>query len=213
MEKVIDYCNKCRTHNIHNEKAKNIEADTDFCEEDGSTMLWSRNSYKMFECSKCRDRFTVTREMHLFHHTNPLTGKDTLTHEYSEEYCPPRLDNSLPEKEICYTAPDLFKEAYQEIIYCYNHNKLIACSASIKTLIEGICIHFKCDEKDIGESVKRMYMDVFKNPFAESLMSSLIFNRFYTFKHLHKPSKAELRIVIEILEDLIVKLYPLSFDF
>jgi len=204
---IIEYYNKCKQHTSHKIKAHTV--DIDDSEAEGNYILWGSKIYQILECTLCKDTFGRTREKQLFPYTHPLIETRCKSYEYSEEYHPPRLVNTLPVKQFG-TMPSILENAYEEIIFCYNNSKLITCSSGIKVLLEGVCTFFLKDEDNVKDksSLSELCLKIIDMSFLDGLKYSLKFTDFLTFKGMHNPDEQELRIVIELLEDLLARLFP-----
>lgn len=204
---IIEYCNKCKQHTSHEVKAHT--ADIDDSESEGNYIEWGSKVYQILECTLCKDTFGRTRTKQLFPYTHPLIDTRCNSYEYSEEYHPPRLVNTLSVKQFG-TMLSILQIAYEEIIFCYNNSKLITCSSAIKVLLEGVCTFFLKDEDDAKgkNSLRELCLKVLNMPLLDALRFSIQFHTFFTFKHIYNPDEQELRIVIELLEDLLARLFP-----
>jgi hypothetical protein len=178
--------------------------DVDDSEAGSSYIEWESKLYQILECSICKDTFGRKRQRQLHLDTDPLTGLEIKGYYYSEEYHPRRLINTLLVKEFK-TIPSILLETYEEVIFCYNNNKLIICSSGLKTIIEGICIYFR--KKNNPRNLSGICQDVLNMPILESLKYVSNFYQYSIFHKLHNPNKSELRLAIELIEDLLSKLF------
>jgi hypothetical protein len=206
---IIEYCNKCKQYTLHDVKAHTLDINDFEEKEEAYYIEWGRKLYQILECRVCKDTFARTRERVLVPCTHPLEEGTQNHYLYSENYHPKRLVNTLPIKEFG-VMPSMLLRAYQEIVFCYNNDKLITCSSAIKMFMEGIGTFSLQTKKNVQgmKSLRSICMDVLNMPLLDALKYSSKFDFFLTFRDIHAPEKAELRIIIELLEDLLIKLFP-----
>jgi len=98
---------------------------------------------------------------------------------------------------------------YQETIECYNNGILFLCAAGIRALVEAVCL-----EKNIrGGNLEQKIDQLHERGFLTKEHSSVLHeHRLLGNEALHKmsvPSKAVLRVAIDIIEAILESLYEM----
>lgn len=186
-----------------------------YYEED--TTWWENNRYQIIQCGGC-DEISF-RKVYLNAQMKQLLDDDDCS---SQELYPKRGPNSVPIKNFP-NIPLKIRGLYRETVDAYNNEQLILCTAGIRALIEGICL----DKKILGINVVnkkgktnlKTSLEGKIDGLAESGFltkdnaSSLHELRFLGNEALHelsRPSIAELKLVIEIIELTLDNIYELQ---
>ncbi len=184
------YCSYCKSETNHYCKSVhyrqyNKHDDREF---------WEMVSHRFWVCAGCEN---CTLEK--------VTINDS---EGYSEFFPERSEYHITEKTFL-SLPTKLDNLYRETLQAYNNGLSILCSAGLRALIEGICEDKKIKGKNLEEKI---------NGLTEVLPSNIVTNlhnfRFIGNSALHElsaPKQEEIRIAIDICEDLLNFLYELDY--
>lgn len=105
--------------------------------------------------------------------------------------------------------PEKLKELYREVIKAFNGKLYILSAAGLRALIEGIC----ADKGVAGQTLEKKINNMV-SLLPQNIVSSLHGFRFIGNTALHElnpPSRDDLRLAIEVSEDLLNFLYELDY--
>jgi hypothetical protein len=129
-------------------------------------------------------------------------------YEYENEYFPPRQINHITEKHFIYIPQNILK-IYRESIKAYNNDMFVLCTAGLRILMEGICKDKEVSGKNLKERIKNL-KDFLPNNIIESLDSFRFMGNDAVHELAH-PSGEDLKLAIEICQDLLNFLYDLDY--
>jgi hypothetical protein len=165
-------------------------------------MFWNETTYRLWTCSGCD---TGTLELA---ETNDSWTDENDNQQYSYSYWPERQINAL-RKKLFRKLPLGLRTIYSEVIDAFNKQLHLLCAAGLRALIEGIC-----DDKQIVGSTLEKRIDALTTILPENIVKNLHSFRFLGNSALHqlsKPKQADLRLAIEVSEDLLNFLYELDY--
>ena len=176
------------------------------------------DNYQIIKCQGC--------DVKSFRHLNWFSENDCLESDgYTERLYPRRDISSLSAKEL-WNTPQPLRRIYRESIESFNSECFTLCAAGLRAIVEGICTNQSVNngliticEKDGSKKEKRvktlegkisgLYE---KGVLTKQSSETLHQHRFLGNDALHQlefPSKAELKLAIEIIEHTLEQLYEI----
>lgn len=190
------YCNRCQgetNHILHGEHSCHEEID------EGHN--WETTTYRLWTCAGC-DTATMETE------STASYFFDGDEQQYSRSYDPPRSMDDLKPKVFRKIPPKL-RAIYTQTIKAFNHQLRVLCAAGLRALIEGIC----ADKQVAGRTLEKK-IDALEAHLPKTIVANLHGFRFMGNEALHEltaPKRDELKIAIEVSEDLLNLLYELDY--
>jgi hypothetical protein len=129
----------------------------------------------------------------------------------------PALSKARKEKTY-QRLPKNLRMLYQEVIASFNQDLSLLCAAGLRSLVEGIC-----DDKGIidginAKGIKTRNLEGRINSLNKFVPPNIVVNlhgfRFLGNNALHrlsKPSKADLHLALNVIEDLLNVVYDLDY--
>jgi len=193
-------CNRCKTITNHSCFGEHKFIDR----YDVDPNIWDEYTYQLLICRGCesatlRNRYTDSS------FNLSITNGD---YEYEDEFYPPRQINHIPEKRFIHIPQNILK-IYRESIKAYNNDMFILCTAGLRTLMEGICKDKEVSGNNLKERIKNL-KDFLPNNIIESLDSFRFMGNDAVHELIH-PSTEDLKLAIEICQDLLNFLYDLDY--
>ena len=105
--------------------------------------------------------------------------------------------------------PDKLDNIYRETLHGFNHKLAVLCAAGIRALLEGIC-----QDKSIDGANLKQRIDKLNDLLPSNIVENLHAFRFIGNTAVHEltaPSQQDLRLALEICEDLLNFLYELDY--
>ena len=199
------FCNTCKgeTHHelkgIHPRKYYEVENKNTPHEQ---LIFWEGFQYRFWVCLGCD-----TGSLEVAYTNAGMYGpQDKEVWEFTLH--PKRKTSDLAPKRFGQLNPTL-TDIYREIIESYNNNSKILCAIGLRALLEGICA-----EKDISGNKLYDKIDGLKAFLPENIVECLHGFRFmgnYAAHELQAPKQRELKLAIEVMEDLLNFLYELEY--
>jgi len=195
------FCNTCRYETNHVLQA---EHHTDYPNEnpDGSLAFVERLGYRFWLCAGC-DTATL-EEYYIFDTQNDEDTTGPMIAYY-------------PERQQLYIEGKTFKKLpkrltgiYREILRAYNNTLSVLCAMGIRALLEGIC----ADKGINGGNLKSKIDNMINIPLPHNIVENLHTLRFIGNNAVHEleaPSADELKLAINICEDLLNYVYELDY--
>lgn len=131
--------------------------------------------------------------------------------------CDPDYDLWLPQRNAAHlkpkqfqTLPERLKRIYKETIHACNDGLSMLCAIGIRSLIEGICA-----DQEIGGNTLAAKIDGLAKILPKNIVTNLHNLRFMgneAAHELHPSDNKELRLAIQICEDLLNFLYELDYN-
>jgi len=187
------YCNWCGQDTNHQLQAEHrFPAGTEI----GADDVWL---YQLWICCGC-DHGTLLQ----VHWQFLDEVKDGMV-----SYFPKRSQEQLAPKPYSKLKPKL-SILYEEAIACYNEQALIMCAAGLRALLEGICQDKKVKGRNLKVKIEGL-QTLLPN---KSIIKNLHHFRFMGNEALHElsvPKRSQLKLAIEIIEDLLNFFYELDY--
>ena len=199
------FCNCCKNETHHELKLSHTceheEIDHD---EDGRPIpcfLWT-NKYKFWVCCGCD---TATLE-------DAWTASFQIDKEgnyiWESSYYPKRKHADHGTKYFQKLSLKL-SGIYKEIIECFNASLKISCAIGLRALLEGVCA-----DKGITTGKLENKIDQLTTHLPPNIVESLHSFRFMgnvAAHELQAPNREDLKLAIEVIEDLLNFLYELDY--
>lgn len=194
------FCNRCANETRHICKADHYR-DYPNINPDGSLGIIERLGYRLWICAGC-ERGTLG-EYYIFDVTDEGYEKTI-----EEEFLPERTMFHVKDKSFK-QLPNRLKAIYREILQAYNNKLEILCAIGIRALLEGICADKDIKGKNLETKINNMTTII-----PQNIVNHLHNIRFIGNEAAHALTGAtteELRLTIEICEDLLNYLYELDY--
>ncbi len=176
--------------------------------------------YQVVQCQGCE---TISfRHVHWFSEDqDPFAGDDGST----ERLYPKRSANSINPKSF-YNVPSNLRRIYGELVDCFNNDSPTLCAAGLRALVEGICAQQSVVDGPVqipakGGGTQTVRRDNLEGRIAglqekglltQSSAQTLHEHRYLGNSAVHdlaRPTEAELKLAIEIVEHTLEQLYEL----
>lgn len=193
------YCNRCRgmtkhvRHGFHEYSTYSDSADDGHFWESTTATLWS--------CAGCDSPVLETAWTGDGH-----VDDNGQMHEYA--YYPPRTASDHRPR-IFKKIPKKLAVIYRQTIKAFNGRMNILCAAGLRTLIEGIC----ADKHVKGTNLEKK-IDALQPHLPKNIVDGLHGLRFMGNDAVHElkpPTDQDLRLAVEIAEDIMNFLYDLDY--
>jgi hypothetical protein len=194
------FCNKCGGDTNHMCKGEH-HRDFPNLDPDDSLLFVERLVYRFWVCAGCESG--TLEEYYIFDVTDKQNASVT-----EGNYFPERTQLHAKAKEFK-ELPGKLASIYIETIRAYNNNLPILCAVGIRSLLEGICA-----DKNISGRNLKIKVDNMISILPKNIVTSLHNMRFIGNEAAHElasPSTNDLRMAIEICEDLLNYLYELDY--
>lgn len=220
IEQKKIYCNVCSgftnhnffgSHNADYEEAENYNGELRF-------VYYEKSIYKFWVCKGCDTAILED------YNTNIAMTNEDGENIYESIFWPPR-NNLTPKKKLL--TPKIFiglrdspirpcdiEKSYNETIKAFNYDLSMLCAIGIRALLESICVKQGItDSEAFGLEGK---LKILKNQehLPENIVEGLSSLKFIGDKAAHKlitPTKQELQLSIEIIEDIFNRLYEIDY--
>lgn len=200
------YCNTCKGETHHELKALHPR---DYCEveREGTPyeqlVFWEKYEYRFWVCRGC-DTATLEEA-----YTNQgLFDPDKDDYVWESTVHPKRAGTDLPHKRFRQLNTEL-ASIYREVVASFNDDSRILCTIGLRALLEGICADKAITGRDLFNKI-----DGLKAHLPSNIVESLHSFRFMgniAAHELQAPQRAELRLAVEVMEDLLNFLYELEY--
>jgi hypothetical protein len=195
------FCNRCRNETNHTvlcDHAYVIQCK----EDDGAPSDWERYIYRFWICAGCESATLEECWTGMGYEDNK--GKQI----YISAYYPKRTAQDIWQKPFR-QLPEKLTKIYGETILAFNENLMILCAAGLRTLVEGICEDKGIKGRNLEERINALVTLL-----PQNIVTGLHGFRFMGNEALHEltpPEPDDLRLAIEISEDLLNFLYELDY--
>ena len=203
------FCNTCKNRTNHLLDSKHTRWYFELENEEDEFPLWSEEwEYRFWICMGCDT--AVLEEVYNGPECSTDEDGDTL---YVYATYPKRSSSELVPKRFSSIDNDL-SEIYKEIIATFNSGLPILCAVGLRALLEGICV-----SKGITDEVSRGFEGKLNELKSGKHLPVNIVDGLHSFKfmgdnaahRLVSPSRAELKLAIQIMEDLLNFLYEINY--
>jgi hypothetical protein len=140
--------------------------------------------------------------------TNVTLTQEDGQQEYVYTYYPKRTKHSA-EAKVFIQLPKKLRKIYEETIQAFNEELGILCAGGLRALIEGIC-----EDKGLQGGNLEKRIDALAGLLPKNIVESLHSFRFMGNVAIHEltpPERTDLRLAIEVSEDLLNYLYELDY--
>ena len=200
------YCNTCRVKTNHELKFVHLGRYDEHVEEIDESLppyvYWQKREYRLWVCLGCD---TAILE-------DALTREEWVDRDGNQEwesfYYPRRARQDLRKKHFRRLGGKL-ASIYREVIESFNAGLKVLCAVGLRALLEGICA-----DKGITEGMLHQKIDKLDGYLPPNIVQSLHGFRFMGNEAAHNlqaPKLEELRLAIEVMEDLLNFLYELDY--
>ena len=171
-------------------------------EEDKQLIFWEKEIYRFWTCAGCdTGTMEVCFTMSGMHDSN---GEEI----YSYEYHPKRGQGEITVKKFN-KLPEKLVKLYKESVEAYNYNQHILCTAGLRALIEAVCVNKNIDGRTLYDKIENLISllpkNIVKNLHSFRFMGNLAVHE------LEPSSKSDLKLAIEVSEDLLNNLFDLDY--
>lgn len=191
------YCNTCKIHTQHLVLFEHSHTDIiPNNDEMGSVSIMGDQNIEVMQCPVCSS-ISVCDQYLISGHPVPFVN-----------YYPERQEHLYQEKPFGNLPKDL-KIVYSEMISAANRKLNLSCASMMRALIEGICQGFSNDFMTLKQ---RLDMLIKNRILSSSTAEALNALRFLGNRALHcieKPSDAEIKEAIGILEHTITEIFEM----
>jgi len=195
------YCNECRHETNHEHVGETADIGEEADEESGQSTFWWEQTYSLWKCLGCGAG------------TLELAYTDSSLHDegeriYTRSYYPERLHGQLPVKHFL-KLPQSLRSIYRETIDAFNRDLRVLCAGGLRSLIQGVCRDKGIRARNIEKEI-----DGLRGYLPDNLVTHLHGFRFLGNVALHelqRPERGDLRIAIDVAEDLLNYLYELDY--
>lgn len=195
------YCNWCERSTHHELKANHSSFFEDEELDDGPP-YWEEHQYRFWVCKGCD---AATLEVVY----NIAGQKDSEGDKvwYSLDFYPKRRRSDWPLKRFNQLDEKL-AQIHREVIASFNADLKILCAIGLRALMEGVC----ADKGITGRSLQERIdgLNILPSNIVESLHSFRFMGNDAAHE-LQAPRREDLRLAIEVIEDLLNFLYELDY--
>lgn len=191
------YCNKCQGETNHVERGSHSRRSLI---DEGHN--WEETTYRLWTCAGCDKGVMETEDCASYF------VDDEGNIQYSNSYDPEPSAGNLRQK-IFRKIPNRLRTIYSQTIRAYNANLHVLCAAGLRALIEGIC-----GDKGVKGANLEKRIDGLEAHLPKTVVANLHSFRFMGNVALHElaaPKKSDLKVAIEVSEDLLNFLYELDY--
>jgi hypothetical protein len=195
------FCNNCRNETNHTVLSDHVREIAEL-DEDGSFMYWEKCVYRFWICAGCESG--TLEECWTMMGNVDESGRQI----YQSIFFPKRTAQDIKKKSFR-RLPRKLDKIYGEMIQAFNENLLTLCAAGLRTLIEGICEDKGVKGKTLEDKINGLVAIL-----PQNIVAGLHSFRFMGNEALHAinaPRPGDLRLAIEIGEDLLNFLYELDY--
>ncbi|MBD3337810.1 MAG: DUF4145 domain-containing protein [Candidatus Lokiarchaeota archaeon] len=191
------YCNRCKSDTNHELKSEH-HRDSYYDEANFQEII----GFRFFICAGCETG--VLEE----YYTNTGYKDDNEKQLFDYEYHPIRSEFHV-ERKIFIKLPKKLNTIYREILNAFNSEANVLCAIGIRALLEGICADKKITGTNLSEKI-----DNLDNILPQNIVDNLHSIRFIGNSAAHElssPKRIDLRLAIDILQDILNYLYELDY--
>ncbi len=196
------FCRNCRCETNHESRASSVRYFREGTDDPEDPGFWEELRYSFWVCRGC-DTATL-EEAYTFSGYSKEGGEQL----YDYEYFPPGSPGHVKAKHFR-RLPDKLGRIYKEIVEAHNGGLYLLSAAGLRALIEGICSDKGISGRNLEERIDGMAAHLPKN-----IVDNLHSFRFIGNPALHElavPKGDDLRLAIEVSEDILNFLYELDY--
>lgn len=202
------FCNRCRTRTNHTCKAEHFptEEGEPFVEQDGTKYWGIEHFYRLWVCDGCED--AVLEQAWDGCKIADAAGDQWYSDtELQIELHPHRTEESVPVRDYKGLPPSV-AGVYYETVFAHHHCLHLLCALGLRSLVEAICI----DQRITGRNLEQKIDGLTKllPPTTAAKFHTLRFIGNEAAHEFKEPNAADLRLGIEVCEDMLSFLYELD---
>jgi len=199
--KQFVYCNRCKGDTRHESiwKSSREEGDLD---ENGQLDFLEWWIYIGWRCLGCD---SVTLEERYSNFTQSNDNGDPV---WDTTFHPERSRRKIKPKHFG-SLPDRLANIYREALKAFNSEAQVLAATGLRSLIEGVCKDKRIEGKNLEKKIDGMARIL--PPSIVKNLHSLRFMGNTATHDLESPPTYELRLAIEVCEDLLNYLYELDY--
>jgi hypothetical protein len=200
------YCNTCKGETHHNLEATHQRNyyETQYENTPNEQLVSSEEfEYRFWVCCGC-DTATLEEA----YTNNGMFDPHKEKYICESDLYPKRRERELPHKRFRQLNKKL-ATIYKEVIVSYNNDSMTLGAIGLRALLEGICADKAISGRDLFTKI-----DGLKAYLPANIVKSLHGFRFMgnvAAHELQAPKQTELRLAIEVMEDLLNFLYELEY--
>jgi len=193
------FCNTCRIETNH--KLHTTHTKLDYHDEESGE--WGEIVFVLWVCAGC-DSATLQKT---------YTESDSIDKDGKQIYTtvgffPKRAEHEVDGKRFK-ELPEKLDKIYRETLLAFNSDLVVLCAVGIRALIEGICNDRDIDGRTLERKINGMVSIL--PPNIVTNLHSLRFIGNDAAHELTAPKIDELRLALEICEDILNYLYELDY--
>lgn len=193
------FCKKCkglRNHNtIYEHKVRGEEDDFNF--------QWI-DQYKIIECNGCEN----VSFLHIYSDSSMMRSVNTEQgYEYYEEEIVYPYYLTKGYEIVSYNLPKPIKEIYVESISAFKADAYILTAGGFRAVIEALCNHLKIKKGNLEERINLLHNKGHLSLGESKRLHSIRFLGNDALHEIEKPKKAQLEILLEIINHLLSNLF------
>lgn len=200
------YCNTCKVETHHELRATHTRAKELVHSKDEGDEYTGFDEVWEFRFWNCRGCDTATLEIA---YTNTgMLDPQARNNVWESIFYPERERRHWPSKQFRQLDEKL-THIHRETIECFNRDLRILCAVGLRVLLEGIC----ADKGVTGNNLHKK-IDGLVAYLPSNIVENLHGFRFMGNEAAHElqaPSRTELALAIEVMEDLLNFLYELNY--
>lgn len=200
--KKIVYCNRCKNDTWHECLLKTSRFEEDYSDEEMPFPFVEYFIYVIWKCRGC-DSITLEEKYSSDAH-HGLNGEKV----WGETFYPTRTKYHINPKYF-YNLPEKLVNIYKETLMAFNAQTRLLCATGLRSLIEGVCINKGIAGNNLGQMIDGLIAIL-----PENIVKNIHNFRFMGNAAVHElelPKTYDLRLAIEICEDLLNYLYELDY--
>jgi hypothetical protein len=198
------FCNNCRSETNHQIKAQHTSQYPDI-RAGRYTGYWEERRQRLLICAGCEEGTLEVGWTCAGDH-----DRESGEQFWSNTYYPQRKKRQVDAKRFK-QLPERLDKIYRETVQGFNIEIRILTAVGLRSLVEGIC-----KDQDIGQSGNNLKtrIEQLDQILPDHIVEDLHEFRFMGNEAVHElgaPSEADLRMAIEICEDLLNYIYELDY--
>jgi hypothetical protein len=205
------FCNRCETNTWHALRGEHRQS---YHPEEYEEMQidFAEGAWQIWQCQGCEE--VVFLETWI---TSEDYDAATGVPKPSEHFYPERSRHSVKKKHYR-QIPNELDSIYGEVVTAFNSGCYVLCAAGLRALLEGICknkgISSGLTSRGTTNKTLEGKINGLKSYVPENIVENLHGFRFLGNQALHeleKPSKDDLALAIEVIEDILNVVYELDY--
>ncbi len=191
------FCNRCKSETNHICEAEHVR---NFIDEE--SRFEEQLGFRLWICAGC-ERGTLEE----FYTNDAMYGYNGES-GFDVSYYPERTTLHVEGKRFK-QLPKKLEAICREVLHAYNYQLGVLCSIGIRALLEGICADRGITARNLEDRINGLASIIPQN--IVSNLHSIRFIGNVAAHELSAPDRSELRLAIEICEDLLNYLYELDY--